>query len=493
MRANTRSATHDATCGDRTRWAGELPATSVRDCMHRLRFLLLTAVLAACSSLPRVESKAGVAGPEIIPVVVGANGQQSVQNGKAKLWETEAEGRAWLLKHHLGLLGSLGEFTTADNDVKLLIDGPVTFAAMFADLERAKNSIQMESYIFEDAALGKRMAEVMKRKAAAGVEVRLIYDAVGSLTTPRAFFDDLAEAGVLVCEFNPVRSGLLLRADKLNHRDHRKITIVDGTTAYTGGINVSDVYSAGSSSFLRRKSRDAAADGERKRGWRDTSVRVRGAAVADFSILFAETWKRQNCDRPPIPAARKAAPLAGDRLVTVLGSSPQDDEPRIYRALLTAISGARRSVHMTMSYFVPDEQTVEFLTAAARRGVDVTLVLQGMSDSTLVLRAGQSYYSELLAAGVTIYERSDTLLHAKTTVVDGVWSTIGSSNVDWRSFLHNDEVNVIVLGAEFADEMEKLFQHDLSRAEQISADAWKERGLLRRAQESFGRLFEYWL
>lgn len=492
MQADTRSATHKATCADRAGYARKIAVAAARACTRRLKLLLLTATLAACSSLPRVESKAGVAGPAIIPVVMRADGQQSVQDGKAKLRETEAEGRGWLLKHHVGLLGSLGEFTTADNDVKLLVDGPATFAAMFADLERARDSIQMESYIFEDAALGKRMAEVLKRKAAAGVEVRLIYDAVGSLTTPRAFFDDLAEAGVLVCEFNPVRSSLLLRADKLNHRDHRKITIVDGTTAYTGGINVSDVYSAGSSSFLRRKPRDAA-DGERKRGWRDTSVRVRGAAVTDFSILFAETWRRQNCDKPPTPSARKATPLAGDRLVTVLGSSPQDAEPRIYRALLTAISGARRSVHMTMSYFVPDEQTVEFLTAAARRGVDVTLVLQGMSDSTLVLRAGQSYYSELLAAGVKIYERSDTLLHAKTTVVDGVWSTIGSSNVDWRSFLHNDEVNVIVFGAEFADEMERLFQHDLSHAERISAEAWGNRGLLRRTQESFGRLFEYWL
>ena len=484
MQANARSETQNAS-GAR--------AASARSRTRRLKLLLLTAALAACSSLPRVESKAGVNAPPIVPVVMGANGQQSLQEGKAKLRETEAEGRARLLKHHVGLLGALGEFTTADNDVKLLIDGPATFAAMFADLERAKDSIQLESYIFEDAAIGQRMADVLKRKAAAGVEVRLIYDAVGSLTTPRAFFDDLAAAGVLVCEFNPVRTTFLLRADKLNHRDHRKITIVDGTTAYTGGINVSDVYSAGSSSFLRRKSRDTAADGEAKRGWRDTSVRVRGAAVTDFSILFAETWKRQNCERPPTPSPRKGTPLAGDRLVTVLGSSPQDDEPRIYRALLTAISGAQRSVHMTMSYFVPDEQTVEFIAAAARRGVDVRLVLQGMSDSTLVLRAGQSYYSELLEAGVKIYERSDTLLHAKTTVIDGVWSTIGSSNVDWRSFLHNDEVNVIVFGAEFADEMEALFQHDLSRAERITPDAWENRGLLRRTQERFGRLFEYWL
>jgi cardiolipin synthase len=453
--------------------------------------LLLCAALTACSSLPRVEAYSSSGPVDPPPVVVRASGQQTAQQSAATVREVQAEGRAELMKHHLSMLGSLGEFTTSDNQVKLLIDGPATFAAMFSDLERAQASILIESYIFEDEALGKRMAEVLKRKAAAGVEVRLIYDAVGSLTTPRAFFDDLAESGVLVCEFNPVRTSFPFRADKLNHRDHRKIVVVDGKTAYTGGINVSDVYSAGSSSFLRRKSKDE--NGERKRGWRDTSVRVQGAAVTDFSMLFAETWKRQSCEKPPTPSPRKAASLAGDRLVTVLGSSPQDAEPRIYRALLTAISGARKSVHMTMSYFVPDDQTVDFLSAAARRGVDVQLVLQGMSDSTLVLRAGQSYYEELIGAGVKIYERSDTLLHAKTTVIDGVWSSVGSSNVDWRSFLHNDEVNVIVFGAEFAEEMEKLFQLDIDRAEPITLEAWEKRGMTRRLQERFGRLFEYWL
>ncbi|HWV17520.1 MAG TPA: phospholipase D-like domain-containing protein [Rhodocyclaceae bacterium] len=424
------------------------------------------------------------------PVVIRADGQPTLQESSAEVRAVQAEGRARLLKHHINQLGALGEFTTADNAVSLLIDGPATFKAMFADLERARRSIQVESYIFEDAELGQRMAEVLKRKASAGLDVRLIYDAVGSLTTPRAFFDELAQAGVRVCEFNPVRTSFPFRADKLNHRDHRKITLVDGKVAYTGGINVSDVYSAGSSSILKRKSDND--DEEPKRGWRDTSVRVEGPAVTDFSILYADTWMRQGCEHAPVPAARRAS-VNGERLVTVIGSTPGDAEPRIYRALLTAIGSARQSVHMTMSYFVPDPQTTDFLIAAARRGVEVVLVLQGKSDSELVLRAGQSYYHALLEAGVTIYERSDTLLHAKTAVIDRVWSTIGSSNVDWRSFLHNDEVNVIVFGAEFAAEMEALFRDDLAQAEAITVERWQQRGVWRRVQERFGRLFEYWL
>lgn len=451
--------------------------------------LVVLLVAAGCSNLPKV-TLAASAGSREPPIVIRAGGQPSTQASSAEVRAVQAEGRAQLLKHHIDQLGALGEFTTADNEVRLLIDGPATFKAMFGDLERARHSIQMESYIFEDAELGQRVAEVLKRKARAGLEVRLIYDAVGSLATPGAFFDDLAQAGVRVCEFNPVRTSFPFRADKLNHRDHRKITLVDGKVAYTGGINISDVYSAGSSSILRSKPDDG--DGEPKRGWRDTSVRVQGPAVMDFSILFADTWMRQGCEHAPAPAARRAS-VNGDRLVTVLGSTPADTEPRIYRALLTAIGSARQSVHMTMSYFVPDPQTTDFLIAAARRGVEVVLVLQGKSDSELVLRAGQSYYRPLLAAGVRIYERSDTLLHAKTTVIDGVWSSIGSSNVDWRSFLHNDEVNVIVFGADFATEMEALFQHDLAHAEEITPEQWQQRGLWRRVQERFGRLFEYWL
>lgn len=194
-----------------------------------------------------------------------------------------------------------------------------------------------------------------------------------------------------------------------------------------------------------------------------------------------------------MPISRETTRDRGDRLITVLGSKPGDPEPRIYRTLLTAIGGAKRSVHLTMSYFVPDPQTVHFLTAAAKRGVDVTLILQGKSDSQLVLRAGQSHYQHLLDAGVVIYERSDTLLHSKSAVIDGVWSTVGSSNLDWRSFLHNDEVSVIVLGAEFGAEMEQLFQKDLARSQRITVEAWAERGLSRRAMEWVGHLFEYWL
>jgi len=465
--------------------------------------LLLAAIgLCACSSLPAVVQPPLLEQPNSDKSlgqtqVIQAKGIMSAAGGVEKIRDVQDEGKAQLLAHHANMLGQLGESITADNQIKLLVDGPATFAAMFSDLDKARTSIQMESYIFEDAALGVKIADVLKRKAAEGLQVRLIYDAVGSMSTPNEFFDDLVKGGVSICKFNPVNPWFFTKAIRLNNRDHRKILIIDSSVAFAGGINISGVYSAGSSSFLRSKPStepdQTSADGTPEKGWRDTHIRVQGPAVADFSALYSDTWQRQGCDNPPTPIARQTTASKGDRLITVIGSKPGDPEPRIYRTLLTAIGGAKRSVHLTMSYFVPDQQTVDFLSKAAQRGVDVKLVLQGKSDTLLVQRAGQSSYQALLDAGVEIYERQDTLLHAKTAVIDGVWSTVGSSNVDWRSFLHNDEVSAIVLGADFGTEMEKLFQTDLAHAKRITPEAWAERGLGRRVMEWIGQIFEYWL
>jgi cardiolipin synthase A/B len=161
--------------------------------------------------------------------------------------------------------------------------------------------------------------------------------------------------------------------------------------------------------------------------------------------------------------------------------------------LLSAIAHAERSIHITMAYFVPDRQAIDALTQAAQRGLDVKLILPGFSDFSLVFQAGRSYYSELLQGGVKIFERRDALLHAKTAVIDGVWSTVGSANMDWRSFLHNDEVNAVILGESFANEMENMFQADLKESSAINAEQWANRGVVLRLKESLARLWAYWL
>jgi cardiolipin synthase len=273
----------------------------------------------------------------------------------------------------------------------------------------------------------------------------------------------------------------------LNQRDHRKLLVVDGHTAFIGGINISGVYSNGSS--LRHLSQP---DG-RRIPWRDTQVRIEGPVVTEFQKLFLATWEKQQ--GKPLPA-RNYYPRPAERgreIVRAIGSSADTEHSPIYITLLSAINGAGSSVHLTNAYFVPDPQLLEALKAAARRGVDVKLILPSQTDFWAVFHAGRSYYTELLEAGVKIHERREALLHSKTALVDGVWSSIGSTNLDRRSFLHNDELNAVVLGAEFSRQMMAAFDSDLGASDSITLDQWKRRPLGMRVMERISRLWQYWL
>jgi cardiolipin synthase A/B len=314
------------------------------------------------------------------------------------------------------------------------------------------------------------------------VRVNLLYDGVGSLGTPVEYFERLRQAGVQVCEYAPVNPLRATRGWQLNNRDHRKILVVDGATGFTGGINISSVYLSGS--FARRRKPPV------QDGWRDTHVEVRGPAVHDLQQLFVQTWEDQcgGMDQADyFPTIRPA----GDKVVRVIAGQPGDNE--VYAALLSAIERAQRSVYLTVGYFVPDPRTLEALERAALRGVDVRLALPGVSDFWAPLHAGRSHYSRLLASGVRIYERRDALLHAKTAVIDGVWSTVGSTNVDWRSFALNAEANVEVLDAAFAARMQELFWTDLQHSVEITATAWESRSAGQRLKEWFARQWEYLL
>ena len=228
-------------------------------------------------------------------------------------------------------------------------------------------------------------------------------------------------------------------------------------------------------------------------GWRDTNIELRGPAVAKFQELFIESWEKQNC--PALAAHEYFPALAnqGDKVVRVLGSSSDDERGLMYLGALSAIRESRQSVYVTMAYFVPDAEICDALEAAARRGVDVKLILPGFSDSWVVFEAGRSYYDELLSAGVQIYELRGALLHAKTAVVDGVLSTVGSTNLDWRSFLYNDELNTTVLGEDFGRATTAMFEADLRDATRIELARWRDRGVVERVKERTARLFAWWL
>lgn len=405
-----------------------------------------------------------------------------------------AEGNGVLVDHHLKLLAANGEADLVrGNAARLLVDGPATFAAMKAAIETARGRVLLESYIIEDEGVAAEFAELLKRKAAAGVAVALLYDTVGSFGTDAAYFTDLQAAGVAVCAFNPVNPLKRLGYWGINHRDHRKLLVVDEESAFTGGINISRVYSSGSFGGSRARDR---ADAPSAIGWRDTQIELRGPVVPVLAGTFAQVWQAQGCNGllgTPAPVL-VAAP--GQRIVKVLASDPSDAaqrENRIYRTLLSALDGAQRSVHLTMAYFAPGQAMIAALCDAARRGVDVVLLLPGKSDFALVLHAGRSYYQQLLDAGVVIHEMEHGTMHAKTAVIDGVFATVGSSNMDWRSFVDNSEINVVVLGDDFGQQIEALFQRDLAVSPRIDPKRWAERGLKRRVLETLGRIAERWL
>ena len=359
----------------------------------------------------------------------------------------------------------------AGNRVELLIDGPASFAALADAIRSARTRIDMESYEFDDTA-GGTFADLLLAARARGVEVNLIYDAWGASDTKSALFDRLRQGGVKVLEYNPLRPNARVPI-KVNERDHRKLLCVDGKIAITGGVNISRVY--------RNAPRHAAVN-PNNQAWRDTDVRIEGPVVAQFERYFTETWHQQKgpalADAPPAPSANPNGVA-----VQAIDGAPDNGRPLIYRTLLAAIALSRTSVHLTTGFFVPTPDLIQALEAAAKRGVDVQVIVPGQSTSDAAVAAGRSEYGTLLQAGVKLHEFQKRILHAKTAVIDGAWSAVGSSNLDWRSTVWNNEIDAIILSANFGSEMEALFQSDLSLSKDIDLTAWKHRSLGLRIHE----------
>jgi len=440
---------------------------------------------AATSSVPTTVS-ARTAADAV--AVTGRNGRMGAAQREALIKRLGAEGGANDMNRHLLAMASFGDVDLyANTQASLLVDGPTTFAAMFDAIEQARHTILLQSYIIEDASISQRLAALLSQKQAQGVAVAVMYDDLGSLGTPKQFLDDLQAAGIPTCAFNPVSPFKRTGYWGITHRDHRKILTVDRTVGFTGGINISAVYSSGSFGRIRVRTE---ADPKRT-GWRDTQVRLGGPAVAALEDVMRQTWTRQGCTGP-MPAVVTPAPSAASAgaVVRIIPASPDDAYSRIYAMLLNAIDTASKSVYLTIAYFAPGQEMIDALCEAAQRGVDVRLVLPSISDFSPVLHAGRSHYDRLLGAGVKLYELNDAVLHAKTAVVDGVVSTVGSSNMDWRSFMVNNEVNAVVFGEPFGSAMVDVFNQDLGRSTEITAPQWAQRPFMQRAKESLARLFE---
>lgn len=462
--------------------------------LSRSLFLLLCLssllTFVGCATLPRFEEmyqRLDVE-KEKTPEIIGPHGQLSPTISKRVMDRLKRqEGSTDILERQVALIESIsGSPLVAGNKVTLLIDGPATYAAMFKAIANAKDHINLETFIFEDDEVGRKFADFLLQKRSEGVRVNLIYDSLGCLNTPAAFFQRLRDGGILALEYNPINPAKAREKWLLTHRDHRKILVVDGSVAFTGGVNISRVYSSSSVSGEHRQRRIDEA-------WRDTHVQIEGPAVAEFQKLFLETWARQKGPELPKRDYFPTLEREGNDLIEVVGSTPGQENRITYIMYVAAFTYAQNFIHLTNSYFVPDEQTLEALTDAAKRGVDVKIILPAISDESPVFYAGRSHYRHLLKSGVKLYERRDTMLHAKTAVIDGVWSTVGSTNMDLWSFLRNDEVNAVILGRGFASQMELLFEKDIEDSHQIRLEQWEKRNFSERAKEWLARLLQYWL
>ena len=443
-------------------------------CASYLLFAMLV-LLSACSSAPHLQ---------YLPLP--KPNQPAISQTTQRPVLPTADTSSKLAKPAVSALPALANSSAfiSGNKVDLLFDGPQTLAAMRVAINAAQNHIHLETYIFDQDALGTEFAQLLIARQRAGIQVNIIYDSVGTLGTPQEFFEQMKSAGIHLVAFNPVNPMRVENEWQPNHRDHRKVLIVDGKVGFTGGVNISSSYAASSLFRSKRKTKS-------KVGWRDTHLKIEGPAVAVLQSLFLETWASQ---QGPALKGNFFPPLSalGNKQVSVIASQP-DGPPIIHQAYLKAIAEAKRSVHITCAYFVPDTQILEALYAAAARGVKVKLILPGVSDSAVMLHAAQSFYTDMLAHGIKIYQLQIAVLHAKTAVIDGTWSTVGSTNLDTRSFLHNSEVNLVILGNEFGSAMEKAFTEDLLHSIEIKAETWAKRSLRERTQEWMVRHFAYWL
>lgn len=451
-------------------------------------FLAFLPVGSGCATLPDVSAVIDEA-PTTQPQrqIVSSKGLLSPQQSKVLTDRLKRSVNPTdVLERHTAVVESVTESPlTKGNKISLLADGQATYTAMFKLIKAARIQINLESYIIEDDEVGRKFAALLLEKQAQGVQVNIIYDSVGSMNTPAAFFQLLRDGGIQVVEFNPLNPLTAGTDWELNQRDHRKIMIADNKVAIIGGINISKVYS---SSPLKRKRK-----ANSPIHWRDTDIQIEGPAVAELQKLFLDSWLKQKGPKLPAVNYPKTTGEKGSALVRVIGSTPGETNRIPFIVYVSAISFAEHSIHLTNSYFIPDEQIVKALVEAAGRGVDVKIILPGITDSKLALYAQRHYYSELLRAGVKIYEHKTSLLHAKTAVIDKVWSTVGSTNLDFLSLLSNDEVNAIILSTEFAVEMEKMFASDIKDSSQILREQWEKRPLLPRLREWFVTLFSRFL
>lgn len=369
-------------------------------------------------------------------------------------------------KNLLGDFYNLARFINKDNvlasgnEVELLINGEAKFPEVLEALKNAKHHIHIQYYIYENDNIGNKIGDVLKQKAKEGIEVRFIYDDFGSQGIRKSFVKSLRDAGVETFPFYKIR--WLFFANRINYRNHRKIIVVDGMIGFVGGANVSDKY----------------INPNKEMFWRDAHIKLKGLAVLNLQRVFLEDWNF--CANQNIGVKEMLFPLPSNnpshnQLVQIISSGPDSDHPNIMYAMVSAILSSKKEILITTPYFVPDATFINAIKIARLSNVDVKLLVPGISDSVIVNATSNSYYKELLEIGVEIYKYQKGFVHAKTMVCDNMVSTVGTANLDQRSFDLNFEINAFVYDNDFSKKLRNVFYNDLEFCTKLDLKSWKNR------------------
>lgn len=370
------------------------------------------------------------------------------------------------------VVGYAGGVVVGGNRIDVLLNGDEIFPAKLDLIRAARKTITYAQYVFEEGEPAADTAQALAERCRAGVKVHVLVDAVGSLMMPSQYRDWLTEAGCELVFYRPLSPWAM---DRVNNRNHRRILVADGRVGVTGGSGTSGKWSG---------------NGRQEGQWRDTDLRLEGPVVSQLQGAFAENWLEATGvalggpDYFPSPIEAK-----GQVESQIVRSSPAGGSVAMYTMFLLAIASARQSIYITNPYFVPDDKMLSTLLQARQRGVRVVLLLPGATDHNLVRQASRSELGRLLQAGVKVYEYRAALLHAKTMVIDSIWATVGSTNLDRRSFELNEELNLVVYNPDIARRLEGVFEADLRGSREVTYEAWKNRGILSRFLEALSLPF----
>ena len=392
-------------------------------------------------------------------------GEKRIQHQLPRLYESDdAEFRRTLSS-------LLGPQIVEGNKVETLLNGDRIFPAMLAAIRSAQSTITFETYIYWSGRIGREFVDALTERARAGVKVHVLLDWVGSIKMEPQLLEEMRSAGVEVERFHEPHWS---NWDQLNNRTHRKLLVVDGKVGFTGGVGIADQWLG---------------DARNPEEWRDTHYRVEGPVVAQMQAVFLDNWVRANGRVLHGEAYFPALQPAGNLAAQMFSSSPQGGSDSMQLMYLLSITAARRTIALSNSYFVPDDLTIQTLLDAARRGVKVRVIVpSGHIDSETVRKASRGSWGPMLEAGIEIAEYAPTMFHVKGLVVDGAFSSVGSTNFDNRSFRLNDEANLNVLGREFGAEQLQVFERDWARSRRITLEEWQARPLVERFWERLASL-----